>query len=25
VVGHYLARVEGGRIVSESSIDCWDE
>ena len=25
VVGHYLARVEGGHIVSESSIDCWDE
>jgi hypothetical protein len=25
VVGHYLARIEGGRIVSESSIDCWDE
>ena len=25
VVGHYLSRVEGGSIVSESSIDCWDE
>lgn len=25
VVGLYMANVEGGRIVSEFSVDCWDE
>ncbi len=25
VVGHYIAKIEDGRIVSETSVDCWDE